>query len=324
MQVKSIDDLTIVTGFFDFGRGNHERQSRSVQKYFEYFRMWARIRNNVIIYTSTQFAEEVRKIREDFGRENETQIVIVDEIENIEPALLKEMKRVEKNEIFKLWRVREYDVSNIAMYDYIMLMKYWMLKDAASRFAWIRLMVWLDFGWNHGGEVFSNDNEFDFLWKYPFEEEKVHLFIRENPQNEMGFLKVQAMTDGIMGCNLVCSKKNSERLYNYVKNALWSLISLDLIDDDQMLLTMAYKLHPEFFDLHVSDWFLPMKEYGGVHLSIRVTPKKENCIKKICEKIFRYGIKKSFFLFYVQYIKKETEEKYLFKKRILKIYDKYM
>ena len=46
MQVKSIDDLTIVTVFFDF------------------------------------------------GRENETQIVIVDEIENIEPALLKEMKKV--------------------------------------------------------------------------------------------------------------------------------------------------------------------------------------------------------------------------------------
>lgn len=324
VPMKSIDELTIVTGYFDFGRGEHKQQSRSSQKYFEYFRMWARIKNNVIIYTSSQFAEQVRKIREEFGRWDQTKLIIVDEIENIEPALLEAMKKIEANEIFKLWRARDYDVSNIAMYDYIMLMKYWMLRDAAARYKWINVMVWLDFGWNHGGEVFPNEYEFDFLWQYPFEEEKVHLFVKQEPSKEMGFLKVQTMTDGIMGCNLVCSKKNCEKLYCYVKEALWSLISLDIIDDDQMLLTMAYKLHPELFTLHFSDWFLPMKEYGGSHLTIREAQKGKRSIKIIYDRICEQGIIRAFYLFYIQYIRKETEEKYEFKKRISKIFDKYM
>ena len=321
---KVIDELTIITGFFDFGRGEHKQQARSSQKYFEYFRKWARIQNKLIVYTSSQFAEEVKKIRKEFGREEQTEVVIIDEIEKVEPELLKAMTRIEIKEDFKKWRAREYDVSNIAMYNYIMLMKYWILKDSADRFNWINNMVWLDFGWNHGGKVFPNENEFDFLWKYPFSDEKVHLFIRKSPDEELGFLKLQTMTDGIMGCNFVCSQKNCNDLYDYVKEAMWSLISLDAIDDDQMLLTMAYKRHPELFCLRVSDWFLPMKEYGGEHLTIRGHHAEGKSIKRIYKKICANGLKKSVFLFYIQHIKHDTEEKYDLKKRIQKLYDQYM
>lgn len=53
----------------------------------EYFRKCDRIRNNVIVYTAPQFADQVRKIREEFGRENQTGVIIIDEIENIEPDM---------------------------------------------------------------------------------------------------------------------------------------------------------------------------------------------------------------------------------------------
>lgn len=52
---------------------------------------------------------------------------------------------------------------------------------------------------------------------------------------------------------------------------------LDAIDDDQQLLAMAYKDTPEIFKIHKSEWFLPLKEFGGVHLTCR--PKSQNCLE---------------------------------------------
>ena len=173
-------ELTIVTGFFDCGRGEHQTQGRSNQDYLDYFEKWARIQNKLVVYTTKEFKEIITKIRTNFERQEQTRIIVIDELEDIEPELLNAMKKVEDNKLFCRWRARDYDVSNLALYNYIMMMKYWMLLDATVRFPEVGMVAWLDFGWNHGGKCFLMKRNLIFYGnmilmniKYIFLQEKI-------------------------------------------------------------------------------------------------------------------------------------------------------
>lgn len=269
MSNRGTKEIHIVTGFFDCGRGSRSSQSRSNQQYFDFFRFWARLRNHMVIYVSPGYEDEVRSIRAEFGLESHTDIVVVENIYNIESDLLEKMRRVSNNKIFSRWRLRENDISNDAEYDYIMLMKYWMMNDAVSR-GIIRdgMVAWMDFGWNHGGQVFTKPEEFDFNWEYPFEN-SINLFSLKDTNSVNGFIQLQFMNDSIMGAMIVTYYEKIELLYSYCKEALRFLLAVDCIDDDQMLLYIASKLHPEDFNIILSDWYLPIKEYGNEKLTTR-------------------------------------------------------
>ena len=58
-----MNEITIVTAFFDIGRKNFETYPRSNENYLEYFKIWARMKNNLIVYTNVSMAEKVRKFR---------------------------------------------------------------------------------------------------------------------------------------------------------------------------------------------------------------------------------------------------------------------
>jgi len=72
-----------------------------------------------------------------------------------------------------------------------------------------------------------------------------------------------------MGSPFICSTNNIDELFGDVKEAIKWLSSLDLIDDDQMWLAMINKMKPSFFEIHISNWSMPIKEYGGEHLSVK-------------------------------------------------------
>lgn len=56
-----MSELTIVTAFFDIGRKNLKDAPRSNQKYAEFFKFWARIKNKIVVYTDSAMAKEVKK-----------------------------------------------------------------------------------------------------------------------------------------------------------------------------------------------------------------------------------------------------------------------
>ena len=89
------DELTIVTAFFDCGRGEHSSQKRTNNDYIEYFKFWARIRNKVIIYTMPEFAEKIFKIRDKFGLADQTVIISDVDIWNVEKDILDKMQQIE-------------------------------------------------------------------------------------------------------------------------------------------------------------------------------------------------------------------------------------
>lgn len=265
--------ITLVSAFFDIGRGNITDTAlvRGVDKYFKYFADWCRMKNKLVVYTEPRFVDEVMKVRAQYGLEDLTTVIPVEDIYAIAPDIYERMKAVSENERFCNYRYLNHAMSNKANYDYVMLLKYWCLMDAVKQGYVDGTVAWIDFGFNHSSEIFTNPEEFDYVWEYEFED-KIHLFALQDPDKELGIRNLQLQTDCIMGCLLVLPDKYCEKLWELMVDAMKALLMLDSIDDDQQLLLMAYRSAPEIFKISISTWFIPLKEYGGPHLSAKNPP----------------------------------------------------
>lgn len=264
-------ETLLVTAFFDIGRGdsNIKRQKRSSEQYFDYFKHWARIQNFLVIYTQPEFANRIMKIREDFGLKEKTITIVIEDITTIEPLIYKRMMNVEKRSDWPSFRLHTADLSNQALYDYIMLIKYWCMSNAVEHLSYSGNVAWIDFGFDHGGECYIDSNDFDFLWLPDFEE-GIHFFTNTDiKKSSMGVLLLQS--DCIMGCLVLAHSSKCEILWKYCKVAMNALLMLDTIDDDQQLLLMVYKAHPEEIFIYHSNWFLPLKEFGSMQLKVRTS-----------------------------------------------------
>jgi len=289
------DEVTLVTAFFDIGRGDFNIvrcEPRSAQKYIDYFDFWARIQNKLIVYTSPEYANQIRDVRKKYGRENETVIIEIEDIFSVEKDIYLRMKKIEKDENFMDFRFWNKEVSNRADYNYIMLMKYWCMQDAVTRGLCSNTVFWMDFGYNHGGVCYTKSEEFNFCIKGATNN-KIQLYAlpHKEPLNVHGAQSLQFQFDTFSGSPVVAPAGMCNELWQMTKTAMLSLISLDCIDDDQQLLLMAYKLHSEYFEIHNSDWFMPLKEYwGGSHLTVKERESfmtKKSFIRRVLGKIKR-------------------------------------
>lgn len=311
--------ITLVTGFFNCKREVNENQRRSDNEYLNYFEFWARIQNNLIVFGNKEITQKAYDIRKKFGRENQTKIVIIEDPTECDYKIYEAMKKIENRGEFKKWRIRDYDISNEALYNHVMFMKIWAIKYVAENFPETEMLAWIDFGFNHGGKCYTNCEEFDYLWDYKFDENKVHLFALRNPENELGYLKLMCMTDGIMGAPFLCHSAKARKLYECIKTCIFALASLDVIDDDQMWLTMAYKWWPDMFEIHECDWFMALKEFGSPHLTTQTISNEKNIMKFIKLKGIKGVIKYS----YVKLIYKMSVEKYDYWKRMRELIRDY-
>lgn len=304
-------NITIVSAFFDIGRGKiaDSALTRSNMDYLSYFEFWARIRNKTIIYTEPKFVNEITKIRAKYGLQKQTIVIPVEDVYSIEQDLYEKMKKISQRKEFSNYRYYTDAMSNLANYDYIMLMKYWCIMDAEQRGYITDMAAWVDFGFNHGGDCYVKPEEFDFSWEYPFEE-KIQYFALKDPEKELGIRNLQLQTDCIMGCLLLVPKKYCKQFWNMIVDAMKSLLILDCIDDDQQLLLMAYRMKPEIFEVHISDWFMGIKECGGEHLTTKEknipNPGVINQVKKkICKLLWRTPPRR-----FAKRILEQTEEFY--------------
>lgn len=275
-----MNEITIVTAFFDIGRGNFSNLNRSNNKYIEYFKFWARMQNNLIIYSTREFAKEIENIRDGFGLKNQTRVIIIDDIYSIEPEIFKRMKEVSSNPNFRNSRFFPGALSNEAKYDYVMMLKYWCMNNAVSNNYAKGSLAWVDFGMCHGGKVYSNTEEFNFLWQTHFDVNHIHLFSLTDPDNITMIDTLQSLGDCITGYLFIIPDFLCNKLWELIKNSMNALIMLDYIDDDQMLLCMAYRAQPEIFDIHICDWFMALKVSGGEHLSLIENGYKKLSIKQ--------------------------------------------
>lgn len=270
-----MSDITIVTAFFDIGRGNlpeskHGRilphyQHRDNNTYFEFFKKQAKLQNDMVIYTTENFAKLVYSIREDYGLGNKTKIVVM-------PSYLPEELSHYKSDIEKIQSSPEYynKVINPQLIEYwhsdyvlVNIFKSFYVTHAInSGLVKTELTAWIDFGYCRTDTTVPPSNK----WSYDFDKEKMHLFnIRPiEPQRTIDSI-IYTGDVYIMGCHIVGGTKCWEKFKNLIIGNLDDLLEHKLIDDDQTLLLMAYLINPSEIELHYvdpSDWFIIFKEYN--------------------------------------------------------------
>ena len=272
--MKKQEELTIVTAFFDIGRGDMDYDNcepRSFGRYLNYFKAWARLKNDMVVYTQKGLGKKIMEVRDEYGLSDKTTIIEIDNIFSVEPDLLSRMEKVEKDDGYLDFRFFPYEISNNAKYNYIMLMKYYFLKDVSERYRKSGNLAWIDFGFNHGGDCYTNPEEFSFELKSKSKIDKIQLYVLpgKNVDKINPIRSLQYQSEHIEGALIVCPAVMSADFYKECVDAMDALLRVGCMDDDQQLLLMAYRNRPELFETKTVFWFMPIKEYlGGDHLTI--------------------------------------------------------
>ena len=288
----------IVTAFWDVGRSQNCEIPRSNERYYKEFAEWARIKNKLIVYTDKYSVDKIWQIRSEYGLSEKTK-VIVNDIFEIENDIFKKMLNVEKKKSFMNFRYRPEAMENKAKFDYAWFMKYWCMADAVKFVNEDDIFAWFDFGFNHIDKCYSNMQEFSFTWVLDKEINKVQAYSLKSVENVAIFEVLQFMQDTIMGVFFLVPAKCACEFWNTIRQAMISLLMIECIDDDQVLVLMAYKWRPDLIDVNISEWwYLPLKENGAGHLSVNIKKNDQSIKHKIWAKKYDYEHKK-------KYIKRE-------------------
>lgn len=281
-------ELTLITAYFDIGRDKFKGYERGNDKYINYFKFWARMRNKLIVYTSSQFKDEIMEIRSDFGLKEQTKIIVIDDFRQFDIDLYRRIHHAMNNEIsLNFHKDINRPEAYSADYNYIMMLKSYCIVDAINNNYANGMIAWIDFGFNHGGnDGLIKQEEFDFLWQYDFSS-KIHLFTyQEVDTNRPIFDIVRSMDVYIRGNIMIAPDYLWEEFFTLAKDSMISLTRCGLCDDDQTIELMAYYEKPDIFELHdVEHWYDGLKCFGGEHLTTKQEkPKKNKPYKKYKER----------------------------------------
>lgn len=282
-----MDKVTLVTAFFDIGRNEFKAIPRTNEKYLNDFKFWARIRNDLIVFADKAYADAAMKIRADFGLADRTHIVVIDDIQAIEPQILERMNSISKNGWFTRFRILPNATSNIPIYSYLMLLKGWFMQEAVNKFSLEGSVVWMDFGFNHGGALYNHSEDFSFEWKQELSP-KIRLFFYKNLDTKPIYEIVRRLCDSIMGCPYIIPASLCQEFWHLTKSAMETLLDVGLYDDDQLLLLMATRKRPEIFEIEESDWFLPIKTMANPQMRTRKSQKRPRYKQMVIDALVKF------------------------------------
>lgn len=253
------DDFTVVTGYFDIGRGDWggaigDRPipawlRRSNDDYLAYFRHLARLRNEMIVFTEPRFAERVLAARKAHGLESATVIMTLDRPLATEPVLAATRARIAAAMRKRLTGfVAEPAKPEAWSPDYVLVTA---LKPVFATAALDLGLVtrpqlaWLDFGYCRDPDSFDPG----YPWRYACGD-RLHLFILEIPDGRPVEEMVRTAYCPFHGAQVFGKTILWHRFRDLFEAALAELLALDLADDDQGLLMMAWRAAPDLFELH--------------------------------------------------------------------------
>ncbi|MFB6349605.1 WlaTC/HtrL family glycosyltransferase [Moraxella sp. ZJ142] len=265
-----MDNITIVTAFFDIGRGNISTDNypaylnRSTDTYFEYFSNLAQLENEMIIFTSQEYKQKILDIRK-----NKPTTVVEFDFKHRFQSMRTAISKIQNNPDF-ISRINPQQRNNIEYWsaDYVMInnMKTFFVNQAICKNLVSNDQVaWVDFGYVRDKEILNNVK----FWKYQFDKEKVNLFsINKHMQTIDTF---QQVTDFIFnnqvfiigGC-IVATKKKWREFIQVLSFCQKYLIKKNIIDDDQGLYVMCLYQKPELFKINYlgkKQWFALFRKY---------------------------------------------------------------
>ncbi|MCQ2149684.1 MAG: hypothetical protein MJY45_04925 [Bacteroidales bacterium] len=277
------DKISIVTGFFSLGRDRWNRYDRSNEKYYRYFEFWANIHNDMVIYADPESAAIVRRVRvEKFGRKN-TRIIEIEDFLSLDKELYNAIQGTTGNDFALKFHLRTRNPESWnAEYNYMMLLKEWCVNDAIEKGYVGGMVAWVDFGWNHGGKYYTDPKDFDFEWKYPFEEDKMNIFaLRELDDGVPVFEVLSNMNSYLIGGLIIGPATLWPKFAAMIRGNMLALTRLGLMDDDQLILLMTYRQAPEMFKVRRSNWFEGMQLCSGQTFKTIPPHRPDSILRKI-------------------------------------------
>ena len=265
-------NTVLVTAFFDIKRESYRKNPRSVSAYIEYFKRWARIKNYLVVFCGNEeIKQEVLKIRKNYGLENMTKVIVIENIFDIEPDMYARMKQIETDKYFLKFRKAKNVCENNANYNYITNLKCWFLYRASLEEDITFLYVaWIDFGFDYNGELFYDENDWSFELQANHDIDKVQIYYMSDTLEERPMFEVirTVHPDSIAGGFFLCPIASITKLWDCIKKTIYSLLYIGLMDDDQPIFLLAGRITPELFEFHKSYWFYAVTYYGGGHMKV--------------------------------------------------------
>lgn len=259
--------IKIVTAFYDIGRSEWPGFERTPEEYFEAFKVWSQLKNDITVYTYPEMAEKITSLE----RSNISVISLeLDMLKIYHPSIYKKMKRLQGDESFLKYRrgLPPGYPENNADYNFLMAMKAWFLSREADRDdreeRLYNYYAWIDFGFNHkNSEQYPIKEEFDQLWENDRLREKAYFF-GHNLENIPNIFDVARNSgEHIMGGIFLVSNAYLNRFLIEWDRAVDALLSVDLMDDDQTIILIVLRNNQkEDISIAESDWCLGLKQLG--------------------------------------------------------------
>jgi protein YibB len=246
-----MSNITIVTAFFDIGRGEwtpdkglpHYLQ-RSTDTYIERFTHLTKLDNEIVVVTTPDIGERLKKIRSDI------KIIEYDPFDrftNISDKIIE----IQGLDSYKKM-IHPSQIKNPEYWSY----KYVLVNLLKSHFVNLAIahglvtndtVAWLDFGYCRSEETLGGAKS----WSYDFDPEKIHLFAYKDLDKKTTLPQVIATNDVyILGAKIVANKKLWPYMESMMRGAFDLLYANKVIDDDQTLMLVCTTQNPDAFEQH--------------------------------------------------------------------------
>lgn len=256
---------TIITSFFDIGRGDWSGPAymkRTTDHYFESFEALLNLDNDIVVFTSLDLQERFFPYCD--KKSNLTVIGYLDWRKDIWPEFFEPIKKVQADPEYQKMITTPWNPEYWSV-DYVMvnMMKSYFVNYAIeSGLVETDLAAWIDFGYAKYDNCVPTKS-----WRYNFNPDKIHFFTtKKHVPTHMDVVPIVMTNDvWITGCHIVAGKQAWKELLNLVYHNLSLLLSHNLIDDDQTILYMCYCKKPELFEIHKiepDDWFCMFRRFN--------------------------------------------------------------
>ena len=265
-------EISIVTGFFDIGRGewlegsednkSPNRFARSNETYLSWFKNLAKLPNHMVIVTEQKFSDMIYDIRKSFGLERLTEIFVMDDLFGPEGRMGKIISNFDANMIHLHKFVRNPNSPEYWNPNYVLVnaLKSTFVCTAIKLAKFIHQQVaWIDFGYCRDSQRFDPSTSWRFDCK-----KKMNMFYIREPDNRPIFDVVQTGDVYFQGSPIVGPADGWFHFGKLIDDAYTSLLACGLVDDDQTAMLMAYRREPHFFRIHAvdpSDWFVVLRTF---------------------------------------------------------------
>ena len=260
-----MNDITIVTAFYDIGREDWKYFTRKTSYYFECFERLCQLKNKIVVFSEIKFKSFFDKIIHDIKPDL---VVIYEDIFDSNKELINKIKKTQQ--ILQKRGGLTYGLTSPEHWcpEYVLLttLKTYFCCAAINKISEIdNIVSWIDFGYIRKEKYLPESK----IWRYNFDN-KIYLWsIRNIPQkiNILEIIKNNIVY--IMAGHIVASKEKWYYLNNLMNEQLDQLLSNTLIDDEQTLLLLSYMsnkkefvLYREIIDYDNLDWFYIFHHYN--------------------------------------------------------------